>query len=361
MKIFRKVALLLAALMLLATLVACSSGGDGNGDANTNQPEDTNTPDNSGDTKDPIVLKFAGFAGEDHISTMKMKDVKAEVEEKTDGAVQIDIYPASALGEMNLIIQSLADGTIPLCSGYVDATYVPLTDAMNLGYIFSTYEQNAYMTQPGSNLYELLRQNFEDIGVELVGIHAEGLLGINTTRVPDNYNVAGANKNFLTRIPLSDTIKDAVTLMGYQTVSIVFADLYSSLQTGVCEGSYGQSACSVYTLFSDVAKYYIPYNCTPELIEYLVSPELYNMVSAEQAEIIVTAMQNAGKWMADNALDEELKYQGLLSDSGIEILPLTDEEIQAFADAEHETNWPKYVDVFGQEVFDAINADYENC
>lgn len=360
MKKFRKVALLLCALMLLTTLVACGGGGDNGGDTNTPGTEDTNTPDD-GNTAEPIKLMVSGANGEDNIATIKLREAAEEIEEKSGGAVICDVYTANALGEMNLIIQSLADGTVDMAMGYVDATFIPMTDIMSLGYIVSNYDESAYILSPQSNTFKNLAAAFEEKGIELVDIHAEGLVGSSTTRIPDNYNVAGAAKNFMMRVPLSDIIKNCVTTMGYQTVSIVWADTYSSLQTGVCDGTSGQTANAVYTQIIDAIDYYIHTAHIPEVIEYMISPKMHDKLTEEQMEIVYTAIHNSADWMRENAEAYEMEYQQKMADAGKEILPITAEEQQAFSDLEHETNWPSYPDIFGQEVIDGVFADYENC
>ena len=110
MKKFRKITLLLCALMLLTTLVACSGGDDG-GDTNTPGTEDNNTSDD-GNTTEPVKLMVSGANGEENIATIKLREAAEEIEEKSGGTIVCDVYTANALGEMNLIIQSLADGTV---------------------------------------------------------------------------------------------------------------------------------------------------------------------------------------------------------------------------------------------------------
>lgn len=359
MKKFRKIALLLCVLMLLTTLVACSGGDDSNAnnDANTNN-EDANNDSNT--SEEPVKIMISGANGEENIATIKLREVAAEIEENTDGAVICDVYTANALGEMNLVLQSLTDGSIDMAMGYVDATFIPMTDVMSLGYIVSNYEESAYILSPQSNTFKNLSAAFEEMGIELVDIHAEGLVGSSTTSVPDNYNVAGAAKNFMMRVPLSDIIKNCVATMGYQTVSIVWADTYSSLQTGVCDGTSGQTANAVYTQIMDAIDYYIHTAHIPEVIEYMLSPHIHDKLTEEQMEVVYTAIHNAADWMRENAEDYEMEYQGLMEEAGVELLPITDEEQKAFSDLEHETNWPSYPDIFGQEVIDGVYADYEN-
>ena len=61
--------------------------------------------------------------------------------------------------------------------------------------------------------------------------------------------------------------------------------------------------------------------------------------------------------MADGA--QALEDEGIakLEEAGVEVLPLTDEEIAAFAEMERSTNWDVLPDMFGQDVMDGIQAD----
>lgn len=361
MKKFKKVALLLCALMLLTTLVACSGGDDNNADANNNNAEDTNTPDDNNANADAVTLKFAIDKGQDTPGGKYCQQIIDEVAEKTDGAVVIEPYFSSALGETNLVLQSLVDGSVDFCHAYVDATFVKMTDLFNVGYLVDSYERNAYMLAPGANTYAALADAFEEIGVELVGIHAEGLTGMSSKKEPENYNVPGASKGITMRVPLSDTTRNCVTTMGFQTVSIVWADVYSSIQTGVCDGSSCQTSSLVYTALRDVIEYYIPYQQVPEVVEYTMSPAVYDKVTDEQMEIIKAAFAKASADMAAEAPETEQEYRGLLTEAGVTVLELTDEEVAAFAENERNTNWDVLPDLFGQEVIDGVYADYENC
>ena len=359
MKHLRKVALLLCALMLLTTLVACSGGDEGT----ANNGGDTNTEDNSGENTggptpdNPVTLKFSGINGDEHITTIKMKEIAAEIEELTEGAVKVDVYAANSLGEMNLVLQSMIDGSVEMSMGYVDATFAKTTDLFTVGYLISNFEENKIAMANTSNMFKALYNDFDNLGLELVGLFGEGLTGMSTTKVPDNYNVAGAAKNTVMRVPLSETIKNCVTTMGFQTVSITFADTYSSIQTGVCDGSSCQTPTGVYTQLVVVIDYYNPYQQVPEVLEALLSPVVYELCTEEQVQIIKDTLIKYCDEMADNAEANCDEGMANLEAAGVEILPLTDEEIAAFAELERSTNWGVLPEMFGEDVMNGIYAD----
>ena len=341
--------------MLLTTLVACSGGGDDNSNANNNT-EDNNTGDDK-NTGEVVTLKFSGINGDEHITSQKMNEMAEAIEERTDGAVKVDVYAANALGEMNLVLQSLIDGTVEMSMGYVDATYAKTTDLFTIGYLVSNYDENKIVMKNTSNMFKAMEEDFGNMGLELVALFGEGLASMSCTKIPDNYNVAGGTKNIVMRVPLSETIKNCVTTMGFQTVSIVWADTYSSIQTGVCDGSAGQTATGVYTQIRDVVNYFIPYHIVPEVYECLLSPVVYDLCTEEQVQIIKDVMVEYCDAMADGA--QALEDEGIakLEEAGVEVLPLTDEEIAAFAEMERSTNWDVLPDMFGQDVMDGIYAD----
>jgi len=142
--------------------------------------------------------------------------------------------------------------------------------------------------------------------------------------------------------------------MGYRTTSIPYADTYSAIQTGVCDGWIGGSSEINYQVFKDVIKYYIPYNCLFDQTAFLINQELWDSLSPEEQEII----QNAVDIEADlsfkdwQAIDEE--NMKLMADYGIEILEFTPEERDALAEHIRNTTWPKLEDKFGKDVLDKV-------
>ena len=47
----------------------------------------------------PVILKFAGQNPPDHYATTSMNEIAKAVEKKTDGRIQIKVYPANQLGD----------------------------------------------------------------------------------------------------------------------------------------------------------------------------------------------------------------------------------------------------------------------
>ena len=89
MKRTKKLALLLAAMMILASIASAASAAQ-------------------------TTLRFAGQFPPDHTATGFMKDVAKEVSVKSNGHIDIKIFPANQLGDYTLVYEELIRGTIDM-------------------------------------------------------------------------------------------------------------------------------------------------------------------------------------------------------------------------------------------------------
>lgn len=63
--------------------------------------------DSAKDNSEPITLRYSTMQNKDHISYQVALNIKQAVEEKTEGRVLIDIYPANQLGDWSQVYDEL--------------------------------------------------------------------------------------------------------------------------------------------------------------------------------------------------------------------------------------------------------------
>ncbi len=114
-----------------------------------------------------------------------------------------------------------------------------------------------------------------------------------------------------------------------------------------------------YTSFRDVIKYYIPYNSFVENTAYYMSEKSWAKLDDAQKAAVESTFGKAAlaSFETSQSIDEEL--MGKLSEAGVTVIALSDEERGAIADHVRATTWPKLEEVFGKELLDALNADAE--
>jgi len=342
----------LASVMVLCVLTGCG------GSKGPSAPSDAET--SSGGASTPITLKMSTAQPEEHIASQTALRFAKLIEESTGGTVNVKMYFANSLGAQDVITQGLMDGSIDLSLEFIDSTYNPVFEVQSLPFIASNYQEMEYLFSPGSQMYSIVEKGFADMGIQLLGVYCEGLTGISCKNKPESYNTT-APKSEPIRVWNSSVAKDGMTAMGYNTVAMTWSDTYSSIQTGIVNGSVGQTALGVYTNLRDVVNYFIPYNFSTEFVHLCMSSKSYNTLTAEQQEAVRSAAEQVCQEIFDSAEQTEAEGLERLESANVEILPLTDEERSAIADQVREKVWPSQVDVLGQEVMDAIYADLEAC
>lgn len=124
----------------------------------------------------------------DHISYQVALNIKQAVEEKTEGRVLIDIYPANQLGDWSQVYDELMMGSIDMAHSSVPETYDARTAVGYFPYLSSSYDQLGEIFAEGSSLDNMMKEIQAKNGIEFCGFFVEGIAGIGTTKEVSNPN-----------------------------------------------------------------------------------------------------------------------------------------------------------------------------
>ena len=132
----KKALSLILALAMILALTACGSKTDapsGNGDTQTDTPAEK------------IVLKIGHVEAEDRSTHKALLIFKDEIESKTDGRIEVQIFPNAELGGDEELCESVAMGTIQMAqpSTSVLTAYNDRIGVLDMPYLF-TDAQSAF-------------------------------------------------------------------------------------------------------------------------------------------------------------------------------------------------------------------------
>lgn len=362
----KKLAILLSAAIMLS-LAACG-GGSSAPAATTAAPAATEAAKEAeapaaeapAATSDEVFeLKFAGSMPVDAPSSQGMERIKEYCEEKSGGRLKITTYPANQLGDSTLVIEDIMAGTVDMGCFFNNNAYDARIAVNSLPYLVTSAEEAKKVYSPGSHYFEAYSSIFEDLGVKILGIHGDGFVGLLYTKYPDKYNDPNAKKDLMMRMSSTDAYRIALETMGYNSVTIAFSDLYTGLQTGVCDGAIGLTPVSAESSFAELIKYWVPQKIFIDPLDYMISLETWEKLPQDLRDIIQEAVTTETNRQFDNMdkLDQEALDR--LVAGGTEILPLTDEELDAYATKVRDEGWAKMADIVGQEIIDEIKKDIE--
>lgn len=347
----KKLLSVLFAAGMALNLAAC--GGPNSSQASS-AGSDASAPSSQ---QEPIVLKVSCQQPEAHANTQAMMRIKEKVEQETNGGLILELYPGAVLGDYTVTFEEVMLGTIDMSFQSLEGKYDPRLELTFLPYLFTNTEDRKRVCMPGSNTYTLFEQILSDLDIQLLGVYGEGYVGVGANVLDPDYAHPEVQKKPLIRCNAADSNRLSVEGLGYPFVTMTFADTYSALQTGVADGTFGNTAESIYTNFRDVVKYFIRYKSIAENNEILINKAKWESLPEEYQTILYDACMEECEASYDRAEEIDAEYCEKLEAEGIQVVNLTDEEMEAVAQAVRQHAWPKMRESLTQEVIDTVCKD----
>lgn len=187
---------------------------------------------------DKVTLKFGTSSAETSLTAIAFNEWGKRLREATDGAVSVDVYCSSILGNNTEMTQGAQLGTIDVVviqpAGIADMGAAKM-NLLSLPYIFGSYDQ--YYNTLFSEIGEELLQDVTD--------NVSGLIGF--SYLPDGGRDYFTNGKAITclddikgmklRVQTYAIDSSTADAIGFSATPTAFSELYSALQTGVVEGA----------------------------------------------------------------------------------------------------------------------------
>ena len=239
-----------------------------------------------------MTLKFAGQSPADHPASVLMNEISKEVAAKTKGRIEVKVYPANLLGDFTLVYEELIKGTIDMSCTSVPSQFDPRLELVYINGFVKGYGDVKKVFAPTGWLFKKMDELNTRLGVKLGGFFIEGMIGTATTKPANQPLDPSVKKGVLVRVPNMDVYKLAADAMGYRTVTIPYADVYQSLQTGVAEGVNGFSVVAAYTMLRDVIKYWYNTNYSLECLNIMISGKTWAKMSPADQKVLQEAINH---------------------------------------------------------------------
>lgn len=303
-----------------------------------------------------MVLKFAGQHAADHPATNLMNDIAKEIAEKTDGRIEVKVYPANQLGDYTLVYEEQIRGTIDMSCISVPSQFDPRMELIYINGYVSDYEDAKTVFAQNGWLFNKMNEYNERLGVKLLGFFVEGMIGTGTTKPAKDPLNPAAKQDVLIRVPNMDVYKLAAEAMGYNTVTVPYADVYQAIQTGVVDGVNGYPVAAAYTALGDVLKHWYMTNYSVEVLNFMISGQTWAKIKPEDQTVIGDILARATTSSIENAKNVDDHYMSLMKEKGIEVHTYTKEELAPIMKASAST-WPKLEKNMTKELMDEFRKE----
>lgn len=275
---FKKIAALATAAVLCAGLMA------GCGASST-------TADTSYSAENPLVLTLAHGLSEAHTVHIAMTQFAEEVNEKTDGRVQVKIFPNGQLGSENENLEQLQAGVIAMTKVSAPglATYNEAYNAFGLPYIFNDTE-DFYHVMDSQQMQDFFLSTGDD-GFVTLTYYTSGARSFYTKdraiRTPADL------KGLKIRVQDMKSQTDMMNYLGGIPVAMSYGDVYTSLQTGIIDGTENNETALTTGKHGEICKVYSKdeHAMIPDVM--VMSAKVWKTISPEDQQIILEAAQES--------------------------------------------------------------------
>lgn len=298
---FKKIAALATAAVLCTGLMA------GCGASST-------TADTSYSAENPLVLTLAHGLSETHTVHIAMTQFAEEVNEKTDGRVQVKIFPNGQLGSENENLEQLQAGVIAMTKVSAPglATYNEAYNAFGLPYIFNDTE-DFYHVMDSQQMQDFFLSTGDD-GFVTLTYYTSGARSFYTKdraiRTPADL------KGLKIRTMDSQMAIDMMNCLGGSATVMGYSDIYTGMQQGVIDGA--ENNVTALRDHGDVTKYYCfdEHTRIPDMV--IISSNIWNQFSDDQksavtecAKAATEEYKTAWKNFEDEVLDKAVNQNGV--------------------------------------------------
>lgn len=265
-----------AAIALAATLVLGLAGCGSSGSAQTS---DTATAEN------PLVLTLAHGLSESHTVHIAMTEFAEKVEERTDGRIKIEIYPNGQLGSENENMEQLMAGVISMTKVSAPglATYNEAYHTFGLPYIFDDTE-DFYHKMDSQEMRDFFLSS-EDDGFVTITYYTSGARSFYTKdtpiRTPDDL------KGLKIRVQDMQSQTDMLEALGGTPVAMAYGDVYTSLQTGIIDGTENNETALTTGKHGEICKVFSmdQHAMIPDVL--VMGADVWNSIAPEDQQIIL--------------------------------------------------------------------------
>ena len=281
------------------------------------------------------TLKWNEVNGETYGATVAAHEFAKKVEEVSGGQLKIDLYTNGVLGSEAESMQGIQMGTLDIFRG--NASSLPnygaeIIGSTGLPYVFKDMAQ--FQEVAVSPLGDELLQSVEDAncGYIALGWLVEGPRSLFIT--PDVYKKLGSPESFTLdmmsglkiRVPETDLMVNTMKSLKASATPIAYAELYTSLQSGVVDGAENGVTSYMDNSFNEVAPYFITDAHTFGCGVILVSEDTWNSLSEEEQGWMKEAALEARTVCYEYNQKQEQACFDSFEEKGIKRLDVTDIE-----------------------------------
>ncbi|MBX0357956.1 DctP family TRAP transporter solute-binding subunit [Halobacillus sp. Nhm2S1] len=307
-------------VMLSMVLAACggSDGGDGNA---------------SGDGGETYNWKFVTEEVDGQVQYEYAEEFAKRMNEKSDGAVNIDVYEFGGLGSETDQVEQLQNGTVQMAimSPGFTGNMVKEGQIFALHFLFpDSVEKTQQILNDSEALNTDLRELYEEHSISPLAYWTEGAMQWTSSK---SIEEPADFENFKMRTQTSPLILKSYEAYGADPTPMSWSELYTALDRGTVEGQENPIFFIGDASFYEVQDYMTLSNHNNYVAMTTVNTDWYAGLDDEMKTMVDETVKEMQDWVFEEQKKQNEEYLETIkndTENPTEIIELTEEQRKAF-------------------------------
>lgn len=267
---------------------------------------------------DAKKLRYAHSAPTSHGWHLWGVQFKEAVEKKSNGGIQVTIFPNAQMGTERDTAQAVRLGSLEMGAvGVALMNWVPQMSVTDAPFLFSNRKQ-AYNALDGALGNELKRLSLMQ-GFRVVGWTDLGMRCMTNSKHP--IHKASDMGDLKMRVPPSKSYIAMMKAMGSTVVTVDLSELYLALSQHVADGQDTPPSVVKSNKYYEVQKYLSKTEHVMTNAYTIMNPKVFDGLSKDEQAAVTAAADAATLWLRDyTQKDEKGSYEFLASKGMVEDL-----------------------------------------
>lgn len=287
----------------------------------------------------------------DHPGNRALEAAAAEIAEKTDGRIEIKVFPAGQIGGAKEILTGLQLGTTEMAfdGAGILSQWLPTLSVLEAPYLAKDFAhlERLIDSEAGQALLEDLR---DTAGMRVLDIWYYGTRQITNNVRP--IESAADLQGIKLRVPEVDLSLEFAKALGMTPTPMAFPELYLGMQTGVVDGQENPLPTINSAKFYEVQDYLALSNHLVQFVAPIVSETVWSTASEEDKAVVIEAFEKFGAEYSQAVIANEKALVDELASKGMTV---TEPDRAAFSEAMAPV-YENFKEIWGPESYEALVA-----
>ncbi|BCL73521.1 putative TRAP-type C4-dicarboxylate transport system, periplasmic component [Vibrio nigripulchritudo MADA3029] len=275
------------------------------------------------------TIKIGHYFAESHPQHIALQQFEKEVEEKTNGDIDVKIFPNAQLGSEEQLINGMRNGTIEVALfGSLMQSLDPRLGFTETPFLIRNYDHARKVLD--SDVGTEIAGVFEEFGVKHLAYSVSGFRVISSNKKiekPEDYG------GLRMRVPNVAMFLEMAGLLGVNGQAMAFTEVFTALEQGVVDAQENPMSLIKAQGFYEVQKYIIETNHMFTSLNLGINKAFFEGLTAEQQKVVTeaAAKYSTNSWQA--VVKDNDATKAFFVEQGVEVITPSDELVKWNQDA----------------------------